>query len=42
MKKNKYLKTMKKKEEEITKGVKGFDKDLKCRGFQFKEGATVS
>ena len=36
MKKNKYLKTMKK--EEITKGVKGFDKDLKCRGFQFKEG----
>ena len=26
------------KQEEIIKGVKGFDKDLKCRGFQYKEG----
>jgi hypothetical protein len=31
---------MKKQEEEITKGVKGFDKNLKCRNFQFKEGET--
>ena len=27
-----------KKQDEIIKGVKGFDKDLKCRGFQYKEG----
>jgi len=27
-----------KKQEEIIKGVKGFNKDLKCRGFQYKEG----
>jgi hypothetical protein len=31
---------MEKQEEEITKGVKGFDKNLKCRNFQFKEGKT--
>ena len=26
--------------EKITKGYKGFDKDLKCRDFQYKEGET--
>ena len=24
----------------IIKGVKGFDKDMKCKGFQYKEGET--
>jgi hypothetical protein len=27
-----------KKQENVIKGFKGFDKDLKCRGFQYKEG----
>ena len=31
---------MKKKTDEIIIGVKGFDKDLKCRDFQYKEGET--
>lgn len=31
---------MKTKENEIIKGVKGFDKNLKCRDFQYKEGET--
>jgi len=28
------------KQEKITKGFKGFDKDFKCRDFQFGEGET--
>lgn len=31
---------MKKQENEIIKGFKGFDKNLKCRDFQYKEGET--